>query len=263
MTMPSEGTPNQGNNTDVRAGESELGWRAALPDDLKNHDFVKSFTKPGDAIRDYVRVKQESASYIKPLTEQSTPEEKAAFYTKLGRPESPDKYDFKRPEGIPDNAYSPELEAEFRKFVFEKGLSKQAATDIYNWYNEKVKGSISAMSAKEASDAETTRQATEAAVDKLRGEWKGDAFDTNKAIAVKAFKLFTKGNEEAARIVETAKVDGVQLGNHPVFLKLFHEIGKLTSNDSALLKNEGMSSPVLSQEEQAGKMFPSMVKKAG
>ena len=68
----------------VTPGASDLGWRAALPDDLKNHELIKNFTKPGDAIRDYVTVKQEAAKMLKIPDDQAPEDVKNEFYAKLG-----------------------------------------------------------------------------------------------------------------------------------------------------------------------------------
>ena len=262
MTTPSEGTtPNQGTGTDGKGIESELGWRAALPDDLKNHDLVKGYTKPGDAIRDYVKIKGESAGYIKPLTEQSTPEEKAAYFTKLGRPEKPEGYEFTKPEGLPEEMFNPKLAGDFAQFLYDKGAPKSLAQDIYKWYNQMVVDSSKTVKDQEAQEAVVEKQKTEEAVNKLKNEWVGDKFEVNKAVAVEAFRKFKiDGAEE---LIKNAKLDGVALGDHPIFLKWFYEIGKLTKDDSALIRNEGSGDPNISEDAQAAKMFPSMVKKAG
>lgn len=248
MVEPSEGIPDQGLLADdVKSDESSLGWRAALPDDLKNHDMVKGFTKPGDAIRDYVKVKGESAGLIKIPTDQSTAEEKEAFLSKLGRPENAEKYDLKRPDGLTDENYNPQLENGFRQQAFENGLSSSQAAKLYGWYNDM------AMKSQQSDKANT-----EAEINKLKDEWSGDKFKTNTAIASAAFKKFSKDD---GKFLDT-KINSIAIGNHPQFLKLFYEIGKLTQDDSALIRREGSGGQDSTDESKARTMFPSMIKKA-
>lgn len=264
MTEPSDVKTDQGTDvkTDIKVDESSLGWRAALKDDLKNHDLVKGFGNPSDCVREYVKIKGESAGYIKPLTEQSTPEEKAAYFTKLGRPEKPEGYEFTKPEGLPDEMFNPKLAGDFAQFLYDKGAPKSLAQDIYKWYNQMVVDSSKTVKDQEAQQAVVEKQKTEEVLNKLKNEWVGDKFEANKAVAVEAFKKFKI--EGAEELLKNAKLDGVALGDHPIFLKWFYEIGKLTKDDSALIRKEGTGiNNADTEEANANKMFPSMVKKAG
>lgn len=239
-------TPGSEVNTDQpieKSGSDDLGWRSALPDDLKNHEFVKDYSKPGDAIRDFVNLKQEAASMLKVPGKDATDEQRAAFYNALGRPESPDKYTIGKPEGLPDYVpYSQENEAAFRTLVHETGLSDSQAQKLNQWYWNTVK-----------SEVETEQNATNEAINKLKDEWKGDTFKVNTEKAARAFKKF--GGEEAASFLESIKANGVPLGSHPLFLKTFHAIAEAVSDDF-LSAGGGNNKTTMSDEQLAQSRFP-------
>ena len=157
--------------------------------------------------------------------------------------------------------FNPKLAGDFAQFLYERGAPKSLAQDIYKWYNQMVMDSSKTVKDQEAQEAVVEKQKTEEAVNKLKNEWVGDKFEANKAIAVQAFNKFKI--EGAEGLLKNAKLDGVALGDHPIFLKWFYEIGKLTKDDSALIRKEGGGAPNISEDAQAAKMFPSMVKKAG
>lgn len=60
----------------------------------------------------------------------------------------------------------------------------------------------------------------------LRSEW-GSRFDENKATALKAFTALDK--RMGGRLATS--IEGRGMANNPVFVRAFHEIGKLLSED--------------------------------
>ena len=257
----SDGIPDQAVVVDKTA-DANLGWRAALSDDLKQHPLIKDYQKPSEAIRDLVAFKEsEGRKLLIPDMEKATAAEKAAYYAKLGRPEKPEGYEFTKPEGLPDEMFDAKLAGTFAQFLYERGAPKSLAQDIYKFYNQMVMDGSKSLKDQEAQKEAAEKQVTEAAINKLKDEWKGDKFTENTSIAVEAFKKFA--NEDSSKFIETAKIDGIPLGNHPQFLKLFCEIGKLTKDDSALLRKEGGGSSDLdSDADKAARMYPEMISKA-
>ena len=63
-------------------------------------------------------------------------------------------------------------------------------------------------------------------VKELRSEW-GSRFDENKATALKAFTALDK--RMGGRLATS--IEGRDMANNPVFVRAFHEIGKLLSED--------------------------------
>lgn len=227
-------------------------WRDALPNDLKNHDMVKNYTKPGDLVQDYIKTKQEAGKLTKIPDEQATDDEKMAFFEKLGYPKD-GKYGLQRPENIPEDRFDTEAASGFEKVAGDLKLTKSQAESLYNWYNDFSGQRLKAMEA-----------ASSAAIESLKQEWQGDSFAKNVSIASRAFKevCATEVGTAFEEFVNTKEVDGVKLGNHPLFLKYFYELGKSVLEDSASIRKSGLNVDGEKDEDAiAAKMFPSMVKK--
>jgi len=235
-----------GDDTNANAGGDKGGsggtverplWLDSAPDAFKNNETFYQFTEPkqfyekADAL-----IKAEKSMLVVP-DDKATPEQIAAFYTKIGRPETMDGYKITKPADL------------FKKFAFENGMTAAQAEKLYNWYFGLAKNGYDAAQQKETA----ARAESES---KLKTDW-GAKFDGNKEIAVRAFKTFGK---DAVDLLETAKVGDVKLGDHPAFLKLFYEIGLKTMDDKATGDNESGGSIEDSEKTAADKMFPSMKK---
>lgn len=122
----------------------------------------------------------------------ATPEQWDAFYTKLGRPESPDKYELKFGENVQTD---PRM-VEFGKSLFhEMGLDPsraQKAADKWNAFLADYNGAV----------AEDWRKQNDADVDALKTRWGGD-FDASMAAGKRTLDALkgqakAKGMDEAA-----------------------------------------------------------------
>ena len=251
-------------------------WLAQLPENLKANEILTSHATLGDFANAHIatvgkvseldgKVK-ESDGKVTDLTkrlenalfvpgEKATDAERASFYTKLGRPETADKYSITKPADLPEGIqYSPEVETAFKQIAYESGLSDGQAGKLYGWYYGLVK-------AGHAQQAKAEKDATEAAVNKLKDEWKGDAFKVNSELAARAFKKFGGDSPEVAKFITETKVNGVALGDHPVFLKVFHAIAKSVSDDFLVAGGRGGAGGETSDEEKAKARFPATYKK--
>lgn len=131
-----------------------------------------------------------------------------AVYNRLGRPESPDKYELPVPEG--DDGSFAQAAA---PVLHELGLTSKQAQGLAEWWNKASSARI------EAAD-EAFSKASEAEYAALRGEW-GAAAAQNEELAKRALLKFSKeaGIDEATfdameRAIGTAKT-----------MKLFAAIG--------------------------------------
>ncbi len=239
--------------------DQNLGWRAALPDEWKNHDFVKTYQKPGDFVKSAFEIAQDRdglkakrTNSIPNLTDQSTDAEKADYYVAIGRPDKPDDYNIIKPADLPDGIpYDPAFETAFKQFAHANNFSKQQAEEAYKWYyGLVVNGAVK-------QEADNTKAQTDG-INTLKDAWK-DKFDGNKKIAEIAFKKFGK---DAASLLDEAKIGNIRLGDHPAFLKVFYEIGMQTLDDKALKGEGGQEGPAGDDESQiAAKFYPDMKKK--
>jgi len=131
-----------------------------------------------------------------------------ALYSRLGRPETPDKYELPVPQG--DDGSFAQAAA---PVLHQLGLTTKQAKGLADWWNK-----ASASRAEAAEEAFVKQSETEYAA--LKGEW-GAAAAQNEELAKRAVLKFGKeaGFDEATfdaleRSIGTAKI-----------MKLFHAIG--------------------------------------
>lgn len=215
---------------DTTQGQSEaqsMGWRAALPDEFKEHEYVKTFNKPGDFVKDALNVKTErddlktrmETAIFKP-GEDATPEQKEAFLKSLGRPDDPKGYELvppKLPEGL---KLDDTLTEWYRQTAFESGLNKEQAARLYDGYNKML----------EATQNEAIKQRVqelEAGREELKKEW-GNDYDKNVAIVQKAQEAIA--GDEATKNWLTAH----NAENNPVLVRLLFNVGKLILDDTEI-----------------------------
>lgn len=235
-------------------------WLTSVPEPLRGHEAFKGLAKQSDVFQKFVDLSEKSNGSVTIPGDKATDEERAAFYTKLGRPEAADKYSFTKPEDLPaDIPYSPELETAFKQFAHKINLTDAQAKELYNWYHKDL---VIPAHAKANEDSAATAAAQKAELDKsintLKDVWKGDEFKVNVDTAFRAFKAVAgkaEISEEATKFLEDTKVNGISLGNHPVFLKMFAAIGKTITDDS-FSSEKGGNKGELSDEEKAKAMFP-------
>jgi hypothetical protein len=133
-------------NTDQQqqTQQQSLGWRAALPDEYKEHEFVKDTQKPGDFVKRAIEVKTErdtlktklEGAIIKP-GEKATDEEKTAYRKSLGIPEKPEGYEFEKAEGI---EHDPNMISWAQKVFHKFSIPKEAAIGIGKEWDAFLKG---------------------------------------------------------------------------------------------------------------------------
>ena len=132
----------------------------------------------------------------------------SAVYNRLGRPESPDKYELPVPEGD-DGSFAQAV----APVLHELGLTSKQAKGLAEWWNQTSAQRIEA-------ESESFSAKSEAEYKELQKEW-GAAAAQNEELAKRAVLKFSKeaGIDETTfdameRAVGTAKL-----------MKLFHSIG--------------------------------------
>lgn len=122
---------------------SEGAWFDTLPDDLKADKTVQMFK--GKPVVDVVKNLKDAQAYavgaIRLPTEKDKPEDAEKklhdIYGKLGRPESPDKYDLKLPENLPQGlSVNDDLAKNYREWSHKAGLSNKQAQALMDSFNE-------------------------------------------------------------------------------------------------------------------------------
>lgn len=195
-------------------------WRAALPDDLKADKSLEQFkgkdwAEVGPTLaKGYVETKKMVGGSLKVPKEDATPEEWGAFYTALGRPESPDKYGTKVPEFPPEAGVPPLDQVAFTEFLgvsHAAGLTAKQVQAVMDWYGGFTLANVDKFTEFQAQHrkvAETT----------LKKEW-GAAYSRNVQLARQAVRDLFADDPQLAVAVEDA-------GNNVALLKGLVRMGE-------------------------------------
>jgi hypothetical protein len=224
--------------TAAQSGAQSLGWRAGLPTELQNHDWLKGFTKVGDFATAALGFKERAEHAVVLPSEKSTPEEIQAFNRALGVPEKEDDYQFELPsipEGIPQNG-NDALAPVLKKLALQAGISKkQAKAFVEPLYAQFIQQAVTMKKAMDEnkSKAETEKKAMmEKAEADLRKEWtKPGEFENNIKAAGKIARLL--GGEELVQ-----ELDETRLVHSPRLLKALTRAAQFIDADK-LEKGEG------------------------
>ena len=137
-------------------------------------------------------------------------------WNRLGRPESPDKYDLKTPDGIQED---PAFKNGFLSRAHEAGLNGRQAAQLFDWY---IGEATTRMSAAQAE----ARQRADSQIAALKTEW-GTAFDQKLETAKLALAHY--GGEDLAKYLNETG-----LGNDPRVARMFARMGEQLREDGVI-----------------------------
>lgn len=187
------------------SSDTNQDWRSSLPEDLRASPSLQKFKNAGDLAKSYTEL--EKMPVIRLPKADAKPEEYDALYAKLGRPESADKYEFKRPAVAEGLKYDEELETAFKGMAFKSGLQPRQAQALLDSYN--------ALQSERATKSSTEMAA---GLETIKKEWGAD-YDKNVKFASQAVTEF--GGDSLKQFYETTG-----LGNHPEEIKAWTAAGK-------------------------------------
>lgn len=164
-------------------------WTTALSEDTRATVAAKGWKSPEDPIKSYNELfrafSDTKAKSLVPPGDDAKPEDWDAFYAKLGRPEKPDGYDFKLPEGLPETfPYDAKDAAEFKNWAHEEGLTPKQAQRLHDKFVSRQAGTLQAHS-------EASAKAIEEAHGTLVKEWgdpSSDKYKRNQELANRAIR---------------------------------------------------------------------------
>jgi hypothetical protein len=134
------------------------------------------------------------------------------FFSKVGRPESPDKYEL----DVPQDKYTPESLSEFKQVAHKAGLLPNQVKAVMGYY-EQLQSKIS------ESQKAVESQQKEAAQKELQSEW-GGKLDENLTAAQKFVKTFADDKDKEALFGK--------LGDDPQLLRVLANAASVMRNDA-------------------------------
>lgn len=233
-------------------GEAAPAWDAGLDEPTRTLVAERGWQGPADAVKAFGELEQRAAGMVALPGEAAKPEDWAAFYDKLGRPESAEQYDlgdFKPPEGLP---WSGEVQAAMLGKMHEAGLNSAQVKGLLGAYAGVQQAQLQALE----TAAEQAAAADRAALEKeWGGAWKARMDEAN--LAVRA--VFGE-DLDAAKDLRLA--DGRFLLDDARLARVFAKIAPLVNEAGDLPgAKAGASQAGDAEAARLARMYPSMMKK--
>lgn len=154
-------------------GKLKEGWKNGLPEELRGELSLDTFDSFPEAMRQTVMAqKMVGKDKVVIPTEKSTQAEWDAFYSKIGRPQTPDGYEYKAPEDLKAVDLSPEFVNPVLQELHKAGATKKVVDVAMNQFHKFVKNL-------EASAEEAENQAFDEASQKII-ETRGDTLEADQ-----------------------------------------------------------------------------------
>lgn len=203
-------------------------WRATLPPELATEKSLTKFTDLAALARGYIELERARSTALPTPNDQWTDKDWDDFYTRIGRPEKPEAYQFPGdlPEGIePDS----DLEAWFRATAHQSGLTPRQANQLRQAFI-KIQAERAATAAQTAAQAAAQREAD---ITQLKTEL-GPEFDAAISAARAVVREFG-GDDFAAYLRDTG------LGNDTHLTRFLIKVGRALADDKVLLTGSAAS----------------------
>ena len=195
-------------------------WKETISEEFRTNPNIEKFTEIDALAKSYINAVSMIGQDKVPVPNQNSTEDQwNEVYSKLGRPESPDKYKLEvNSDVVPLDESAVKS---FAENAHKLGLNNKQAQGILEYYKNSMEGSEQ----QARIDTETAQANAEA---ELRKEW-GRSFDENlkKAAGV------AKANMDE-KILNMELKDGTRLGDHPSVIKGFANIANLMSEDKMI-----------------------------
>jgi|TARA_R110000851_G_scaffold2262_1_gene8776 hypothetical protein len=197
--------------------EQSSSWKNSISEEFRKDPSIEKFTEIDALAKSYINAtRMIGQDKIVIPTKNSTQEAWDEAYEKLGRPESPDKYNLKIESDVinmDENAIK-----SFAEQSHKLGLNSKQAEGILDFYKNNMEGSAQ----QSKIDTETAQAQSE---QELRSEW-GRDFDAK----VQQAGAIAKANINP-EVLDMTLSSGIRLGDHPEIIKGFSKIANMMSED--------------------------------
>ncbi len=205
---------------------AETTWNSGVAEE--HQSAISMFTDTPSLAKGYSELFSKMGNSTKIPTDESTPEEKSAFYKQLGRPDAADGYT------KPALGEGQELDAEFftkmSTIAHGKGCSDALFSELSKGFIEHA-AHIQTQQA-EAEVVEFNRYREES--DRALHEELGADYDRDIELSKRAYTEYA--SDELKELLETDKFKGLR--NEPSFIKMMRDMGKKNMDDT-FVKGDG------------------------
>lgn len=219
-------------------GDGKFGDVSTMPEDIKSVVSAKKWSSISDVVKSY----KELESYVGGaksklnIPEQLDDAAINTIYSRLGRPEAPDKYEFKY-----DNSPVPlddTMIKSFKDFAHKKNLTNAQFQDV-------VKFQVDAMAEAQRLANEQFEKSRKESAEALKSEWK-ENYDGN----------FKKAKETAGKLGILEDLEALGLADEPKAIKMLAKINSQLSEDVLKPKNTASTAVPKEQELEELKQSP-------
>jgi len=201
----------------VSGGDTPASWKSSISEEFRNDPNIEKFTEIDALAKSYINAtRMIGQDKVAVPNKNSTEDQWNEVYSKLGRPETADKYAL----NIESEAVAMDEGAikSFAEQSHKLGLNNTQAQGILEFYKNNMESNMQRATV----DTETAQAQAET---ELRAEW-GKEFDSNVSKA----SALAKANMNP-EILDLQMQDGTRIGDHPEIIKGFAKIAGMLSED--------------------------------
>ena len=211
------------------AAPAPVEWSAHIPKEYASEKFWEPVKGKdlGVVLKNYAEAQKMIGGSIRLPNDKDKPEEATKkindIYTKLGRPESADKYDLKTDVGVP---LDEQALAGFKQTAHKIGLNGKQAQELLDYYGGYLKQAI-----------QSREGSLKDGMEKLSEHW-GRHTDKNVALSQRALSQLIQDEfpDQAEQVLQELEATG--LGNNPTLVRLFARMGAAMQEDGLITGEE-------------------------
>lgn len=148
-------------------GKLKSGWKDNLPEEMRHELSLDTFDSIPEAMRQLISAQRMiGKDKVVIPNDKSSQAEIDAFYNAIGRPESPDKYEYQAPNDIDIVDFSPETMKPIFEDLHKSGMTQNQLNVAMGHFHNYVKG----LQEQVAQEEEQEFQAAEAMIKEELGE---------------------------------------------------------------------------------------------
>lgn len=197
---------------EVAQGGSGNSFMEMIPEELREHPSLSPIKDVGNLARSYVNAQRLIGSDKVPLPKNPTEEDLDNIYSRLGRPDTPQGYEF----ATDGNIITEDMASQYADIAHGLRLSPEQAAGVLDYYKSTVEQSSEGQAAQAEKQAEQTTL-------ELQKEW-GNAFESKVTAAKDIVEQF--GGSD---LLQMKLEDGSLVGNNAAFIKAFAAMGDFKS----------------------------------
>lgn len=166
-------------------------FMTALPEDTRSWLTKKGLNDPAAIAKAAYEQEKMLGNRIAIPGDDATDEERNAFYAKLGRPETPEGYELKVPENLPENLpYDGERADRFKAEAHKLGLSAAQTAQLHDWFVDENVQSLQSAQDNGIAELGTLAKEERTKLEKVWGPMNSETGKRNAAFADQALDNF-------------------------------------------------------------------------